>query len=318
MKGPKKIKVVPYNPAWPGQFAVQAELIRKALRDLCIAVHHVGSTAVEGLAAKPRIDIIAVIKASPEDAIQKLEAAGFLYKGEYNIPFHYGFTKRDGVEVNLHVYKEGHPEIELNLTFRDYLRSHPEVRDEYAALKKKLLQDKASFVKQDAMFTGYNLGKDELIRRVLKETKFDRLRFLRCVHREEWKVAKELRQRYFFDKVPIQDPYEWTFNHLDHVHFVLCKGVKVIGYAHIQLWPSSRAAIRILVVEENQRSQGLGKQFLHWIEAWLKQKGYQSLHTESSPEVVPFYKRLGYIPMPFDDPDGYSTDARDTPLGKIL
>lgn len=253
MKEPKKIEVVSYDPAWPKQFALQADLIRKALGDLCCDVHHVGSTAVEGLSAKPRIDIIAVIRHSPEEAIQRLEAAGFLYKGEYNIPFHYGFTKRGDVQVNLHMYGDGHPEIELNLVFRDYLRSHPEIRDEYGALKTKLLQDKSSFVKQDAMFTGYNLGKDALIRRVLKETKFDRLRFLRCVHREEWKAAKHLRQHYFFDKVPIQDPYEWTFIHPDHVHFVLCKGVEVIGYAHIQLWPKSRAAIRILVLEKKQR-----------------------------------------------------------------
>jgi GrpB-like predicted nucleotidyltransferase (UPF0157 family)/GNAT superfamily N-acetyltransferase len=314
----RKIEVTPYDPAWSKQFEFEADQIKKALGDLCIAIHHVGSTSVPGLAAKPRIDIIAVVKNNPMETITKLEAVGFDYRGEFNIPMHYGFSKRGKVSVNLHVYQEKHPEIELNLTFRDYLRNHPEIRDEYAALKQGLLERESSFEKHDSMFTGYNLGKDAFIRKVLKLAGFQRLRFVRCTHYDEWSAAKNLRQRYFFDKIPIADPYEWTFNHKDHIHFILCQGVDIIGYAHIQLWPESRAAIRILVVEEAKRHHGYGKQFLEWIETWLKMKGYHSLHTESSPDALPFYERLGYAAMPFNDPDGYKTDPRDTPMGKTL
>ncbi|HSX04545.1 MAG TPA: bifunctional GrpB family protein/GNAT family N-acetyltransferase [Rhabdochlamydiaceae bacterium] len=318
MKETRKIEVISYNPLWGEQFQQEKAQITQALGDLCVAVHHVGSTSVPGLAAKPKIDIIAVVGCHPSETVKKLEAIGFEYRGEYNIPMHYGFSKRGKVQVNLHVYEEGHPEIELNLTFRDFLRSHPELRDEYAALKLKLLEDKSSFEKDDSMFTQYNLRKDAFIRKVLKQTGFNRLRFVRCTHYAEWEAAKKMRQCYFFDRHAISDPYQWTFNHKDHIHFVLCRGMDVIGYAHIQLWPEARAAIRIIVVEEKQRNQGFGKQFLSWIETWLKWKGYASIHTESRPDAVHFYKQMGYTTMPFNDPDGNATDPRDTPMGKLL
>ncbi|CCB89430.1 GNAT family N-acetyltransferase [Simkania negevensis] len=318
MKEVRKIEVVPYDPSWPEQFEVEAGLIRDALGDHCIAVHHVGSTAVPGLCAKPKIDIILVSK-SPEATIQKLEKIGFKYRGEYNIPMHYGFSKRGERDVNLHVYQERHPEITLNLTFRDYLRSHPEVRDEYGALKLELLKQKSSFEKSEgSMFTGYNLGKDAFISSILKRAGFDSLRFVICTHHNEWKAAKSLRKRYFFDKISIADPYEWTFNHPDHLHFILYKGVEIIGYCHIQLWPQSRAAIRIIVMEEAYRNQGFAKQFLEWIETYLKAKNYKSIHTESSPDAVGFYQCLGYIDMPFNDPDGHEGGVDDIPMGKSL
>ncbi|MCP5504311.1 MAG: GNAT family N-acetyltransferase [Chlamydiales bacterium] len=317
MKETRKIEVVPYDSDWPKQFESEAKLIKEALGDLATAIHHVGSTSIPGLAAKPKIDIIVATK-NPEDTIQKLENIGFKYRGEFNIPMHYGFSKRGERQVNLHVYKKGNPEIELNLTFRDYLRSHPEIRDEYGALKLELLQKKTSFEKNNSMFTGYNLGKNAFIGSVLKRAGFNRLRFVICTHFDEWKAAKDLRKRYFFDKILISDPYEWTFTHPQHLHFVLYKGVEIIGYAHIQLWPEERAAIRIIVIEQTYRHQGHAKQFLKWIETYLQFKGYKSIHTEAHPDSVGFYKRLGYINMPFNDPDGYEGDPRDTPVGKLL
>ncbi len=318
MKETRKIEVTSYNPLWTEQFALEANLIKKALGPLCIEVHHVGSTSVPGLAAKPKIDILVVVKNHPAKTIEKLEAIGFEYRGEYNIPMHYGFSKRGLIGVNLHVYQEGHPEIELNLTFRDYLRTHPQLRDDYAALKFRLLQDKASFEKNNSLFTGYNLGKDAFIREVLKLAGFQRLRFVKCTHYAEWEVAKKLRQQCFFDKLSISDPYQWTFNHPDHVHFILCLGIDMIGYAQVQLWPASRAALRMIAIEETQRSQGFGKQFLTWIETWLQDRNCKSIHTESTPEAKQFYERMGYTVMPFNDPDGYKSHEKDIPMGKLL
>src|SRR5579872_2938376 len=121
-KKTKKIVVVPYNPDWPKIFEDEALKIKKALGANCLAVHHIGSTSVPGLSAKPVIDMIGVVK-TPEEAIKPLEYLGFKYKGEYNIPMRYYFNRSEGVDTNLHVYAEGHPEIELNLLFRDYLRN---------------------------------------------------------------------------------------------------------------------------------------------------------------------------------------------------
>jgi GrpB-like predicted nucleotidyltransferase (UPF0157 family) len=155
----KSIEVTQYDPNWPKIFDAEAAIIKQALGDNFVAVRHIGSTSISGMLAKPKIDIIGVVKDGGK-SIESLEEAAFTYKGEWNIPFHYGFTKRGGIKINLHVFEEGHPEIELNLTFRDYLRAHPSACAEYTKIKENLLSDEASFKKQEGhLFSGYNLGK---------------------------------------------------------------------------------------------------------------------------------------------------------------
>lgn len=318
MKQTKNIEVVPYNPDWPKMFKTETTYIKNALGSNCIAIHHVGSTSVPGLSAKPKIDIIAVVKDGIK-SIPSLEKTGFDYKGEWNIPFKYGFTKRDLVKVNLHVYEDEHPEIECNILFRDYLRKNTKERDEYATLKDTLLQDDNSFIKKNnALFAGYTLQKGPFIRKVLQKAGFNRVRILKCTDPEEWNAAKHFRQKYFFGKVNISDPYHWTFNHPDHVHFMLYQGVEMIGYAHIILWPEARAAMRIIVIDESKRNNNFGGQFLALCEKWLKSKSYNSIHAEASPAALAFYKKNGYIEMPFNDPDGDECGPPDIAVGKFL
>ncbi len=101
------IEVVPYDPDWPEVFEATSKLIFQALGQNCVAIHHVGSTAVPGLITKAKIDIIAVVKDTALVA-QALEPLGYQYKGEYNIPFRLFFAKRGGSpEINLHVFEEG-------------------------------------------------------------------------------------------------------------------------------------------------------------------------------------------------------------------
>ncbi len=317
MKQTKKIVVTPYCPEWPKIFEEEASKIKTVLGNNCIAIHHVGSTAVPGLAAKPVIDIITVVK-NAKDTIHPLETLGFTYKGEYNIPMRFYFNRSEGVAVNLHVYEEGHPEIELNLVFRDYLRNHPNARDEYARLKEDLLKEKSSYEKNNSPFTGYNLGKDAFIQKILKAAHFNRIRILKCTHYAEWEAAKRLRQKYFFDPLSIADPYTWTFDHKEHAHFILYQGVDIIGYAHIQFWPEHRAALRIMVIDEPFRQKGLGSQFLQLCEQWLKTQGVRSLHDEARPDAIPFYHKNGYVEMPFADPSGQPPSPHDVAMGKSL
>lgn len=313
----KNIVVTPYSPEWPRMFEAEAIKIREALGNACIAIHHVGSTSVPGLIAKPVIDIIGVVK-DFEKVIEPLEGLGFKYKGEYNIPMRCYFNRSEGIDTNLHVYKEGHPEIELNLLFRDYLRQHPEAKNEYGKLKEDLLKEKSSYEKNNSLFTGYNLGKDAFIRKILQTANFTRIRIMKCTHYAELEVAKRLRNKYFFDPLSIADPYSWTFNHPEHVHLVLYQGVEVIGYAHIQFWPEHRAALRIIVIDEKYRKHGLGSQFLQLCEEWLKSQGIKSLHDEARPNVVSFYRRNGYTEMPFEDPSGEPPSPHDIAMGKKL
>lgn len=256
----KHIEVVPYNPEWPKQFEHEADLIKNALKDNLLAIHHVGSTAVPGLAAKPTIDIIAVIK-DPGSTIPLLENAGFSYKGEWNIPFKYGFTKRGEVKVNLHAFEDGHPEIELNLLFRDYLRNHPEVRDAYTKLKYTLLEDEKSYLKNNGMFAGYTLGKSSFINEIINKTGFQGLRFLRCTHPSEWEAYLRIRKLESLDATQTGE---------SHIHFVLCKGTQVVSIAHLELINDTEAVLRFLGgdVETHLRQQ---------LERWVTQNGRKLL-----------------------------------------
>ncbi len=313
----KHIKVIPYNPDWPKQFETEASRIKDILGKHCLGIHHIGSTSIAGLAAKEAIDILCVV--DQLNSASALQSIGYTFKNELNIPLRYFFSKNsDALKVNLHVTELGHGFIDLNLRFRDYLRRHSESRQAYEDLKYKLLQDPTSLERVNGRFPKYTLEKHSFINSILDHAGYRGITFNFCTHYTEWEAAKQFRQTYFFGPLQIDDPYTWTFNHPDHVHLVMYKGTTIIGYAHVQLWKESRAALRIMVIEEGNRRQGFGRQFLDLIEKWLRLKNYKSLHIESSEEALSFYRKQGYWEMPFNDPDGHESDPRDTPIGKIL
>jgi len=314
----KIIEIVPYDPNWPHIFEQEAALIQRALGDNCMAIHHVGSTAVPGLAAKPKIDIIAVVKDLFFDK-SLVEAIGYKYRGGFNIPLRKCFTIRTvDRNINLHVFEENDPEIELNILFRDHLRENPAARDEYALLKYKLISQDSNHQQNDSIYRGYTLGKHDFIQNILQKSGFKKHRFVLCTHTLEWEAAKHFREHYFFGPHGIDDPYTWTFNHKEHAHLVLYQGARVVAYAHIQFWPYSRAAIRIIVVNENKRNQNFGTRFLALIEKWLRSLGFKSIHAESRQSSLRFYLKNGYTSMPFDDPNGDECGPPDVPVGKLI
>ncbi len=313
----KAIQVVPYDHNWPHIFEQEAALLRQSLGHNCLEIHHIGSTSVPGLAAKPIIDIVAVVQ-DPLLARHHLEEMGIRYRGEYNIPLHYGFDKRGDMDVHLHVYEESHAEIPLNLCFRDYLRHHPHKRDEYALLKEELIKDESSFIKEkNSPFTNYTLRKGDFIRGILREAGFHRIRMLKCNDHTEWQAAYHFRNTHFFGG--IEDPYTWTFHHEEHAHLVLYEGTDIVGYAHIQFWPDQRAAVRMLACDDEKKAnQNADSQFLALIEKWVKRLGIQSTHVESRQSSLGLYLKNGYTHMPFDDPENHESDPHTVPVGKVL
>jgi len=180
------------------------------------------------------------------------------------------------------------------------------------------VSQKSLHEKKDAIFSGYNLGKDAFIKQVLDKADFKGLCMRVCTHYDEREAARHFRQKYFFDKGPVVDSYTWTFDHKDHLHVVLYQGTEIIGYAHIQLWKENRAALRILVIDESLRNKGIGAHFLKLCERWLKLQVFTILQTQASPAAYPFYCKYGYLEMPFNDPDKYEGDPQDIDLGKML
>lgn len=135
---------------------------------------------------------------------------------------------------------------------------------------------------------------------------------------KEKKAALNFRQKHFFDQRGFKDPYAWTLDQKDHLHWLLYDGDKVIGYAHVQIWPEHRAALRIIVIDEQKRGSGMGKYLMDCCERELRKQGISLLQTEASPNAYLFYKKLGYIEIPFNNPDGEPTHPDDRAMGKYL
>ncbi len=136
----QRIQLAEYDSNWPRLFQLEARRIRAALGERVLLLEHVGSTAVPGLAAKPRIDVLLVVPDSADESsyVPPLEAAG--YRLQIREPDWYEHRVFSGPDtpLNLHVFSAGCVEIERMLLFRDWLRTHPKDRDSYERTKRKL------------------------------------------------------------------------------------------------------------------------------------------------------------------------------------
>ena len=156
------IEIVEYSPEWPLAFERESAAIREACRPLVVEVHHVGSTSVPGLAAKPVLDMMPVAGGPSEagETIPRMTALGYRCLGENGIPGRLYFEKdvdgRDAAHV--HLFPLGHPAIRTHLAFRDYLRAHPGAARDYERLKRELAakhrDDREAYTDAKAGFIG--------------------------------------------------------------------------------------------------------------------------------------------------------------------
>ena len=140
----QRIEVVPYDPAWPARFEGERRLLEDALGPwLEGGIHHVGSTAVPGLAAKPVIDILAGVRDREESraAFDSLAALGYCYF-PYRVEEMHWFCKPSPAfrTHHLHLIEPSHPRFAAELAFRDELRASGETAAEYEALKLRLAE----------------------------------------------------------------------------------------------------------------------------------------------------------------------------------
>lgn len=137
------IHVVSHDPTWVVKFEVEAGRITEAVGAAAVRVHHIGSTAIPRTKAKPVIDILLEV-ASLEVLDQKvpmLEMLGYEAKGEFGIPGrrYFRLDDSDGTRTHqVHAFEAGAANVVRHLAFRDYMRAHPLVAQEYGALKERL------------------------------------------------------------------------------------------------------------------------------------------------------------------------------------
>jgi len=134
-------KISPYDPRWPLAFAAERERIAPGFVGELLDIHHVGSTAVAGLAAKPEIDVLLVVAQHRDEALRQVFMAtlGYVRGSDLSAGHHFYRRDVDGVRTHkVHVCLAGHGQIRRMLGFRDLLRSDPNLRQRYQELKLQL------------------------------------------------------------------------------------------------------------------------------------------------------------------------------------
>ena len=163
---PQHITVLNYDPEWPLKYERERKAIAEILDGNGISIYHIGSTSVPGLAAKPIIDMMAVVRSleKVDDARGKFSELGYEYLGEFGIAGRRYFRKGGDERTHqIHIFQaDDWNNIERHLAFRDYMRTHEKERAEYDKIKTALAQ------RFPYDIDGYCDGKDAFVREMEK------------------------------------------------------------------------------------------------------------------------------------------------------
>jgi GrpB-like predicted nucleotidyltransferase (UPF0157 family) len=158
------IEIVVYDPRWPSLFASVRDRLTGPLTGLVDRIEHVGSTAVPGLAARPTVDLTAVVESLDHlpAVIGRLAPLGYCHEGDLGVRGRHAFTTPpDAPPHHLYVCAADDPGFADVLAFRDYLRTHPDTARAYAELKYFL----AERFRDDR--AGYTAAKSAFINRIV-------------------------------------------------------------------------------------------------------------------------------------------------------
>jgi GrpB-like predicted nucleotidyltransferase (UPF0157 family) len=134
------ITMTDYDPGWPEAYEREAVLVRDVLGERALAIQHVGSTSVPGLAAKPVIDMLLLVADSADERsyVPDLETTRYVLRIREPDWHQHRLLKAFAPEVNLHVFSSGCSEVDRMLAFRDHLRADDGDRALYERTKRRL------------------------------------------------------------------------------------------------------------------------------------------------------------------------------------
>lgn len=158
-----RVEVVPHDPRWRDAFEAEAKHVAAALGENVVAVHHIGSTAIPNIFAKPVLDMLVEVRdiAEVDGRRSAMESLGYEVMGEFGIPGRRYFRKdsREGVRTHhVHTFEAGSAEVERHLAFRDYMTAHPVEAQAYSDLKRRLAEEHPQSI------DGYMDGKDGFVK----------------------------------------------------------------------------------------------------------------------------------------------------------
>ncbi|MGB3193363.1 MAG: GrpB family protein [Limnoraphis sp.] len=164
----RKVEVVPPNPNWKQDFQKESQQIANIFGENLIDIHHIGSTSIPDIYAKPIIDLLVVVKdiTKVDEKNAEMESFGYTIMGELGIIGRRYFRKDNSAGIrthHVHVFAVGSTEIKRHLAFRDYLITHLEEAQQYSVLKQELA------AKYPDNIEGYMDGKDSFIKEVEKK-----------------------------------------------------------------------------------------------------------------------------------------------------
>ena len=143
MPPPIQVQLMPHDPSWAGFASLESEGLRSVIGPSLVVVHHIGSTSISGIVAKPIIDLMPVVTSLSEldEHRHEIEALGYEWWGELGIEDRRYCTKSDATTgrrlVQLHCFVEDSPHIIRHLAFREYLRAHQEIAMAYEQEKRR-------------------------------------------------------------------------------------------------------------------------------------------------------------------------------------
>lgn len=163
MKPHRPYTLEEYNPQWKETFKEVSHRVKEVLGNIALDVEHIGSTSVEGMTAKPQIDILVIVKDLElvKSKHGEMTSAGFTHHGRGYVSEdddYFSLNTNEGKRVaSIHILQEGNAKINYYLIFRDYLRTHPKERDLYISVKKDL------YSKHSDNYAAYDGGKNSVI-----------------------------------------------------------------------------------------------------------------------------------------------------------
>lgn len=131
-------KISPYDPRWPAMFQAEKHRLLRIFEAELVGIHHVGSTAVPALSAKPEIDVLVEVfdHRNQADRESAMHALGYVRGSDLSEGHHFYRRDIDGIRTHkVHICMTGHWQIQRMLRFRDLLRNDPIVRQQYQDLK---------------------------------------------------------------------------------------------------------------------------------------------------------------------------------------
>ncbi|MCC9087678.1 MULTISPECIES: bifunctional GNAT family N-acetyltransferase/GrpB family protein [Bacillus] len=162
----RKVEVVEFKKEWHEEFHQEKQRLKQIIQKSWIEGHHIGSTSVEGLVAKPIIDILIEVSHIKEidRKRESFEHLGYQALGENGVKGR-RFFQKGGLNRthHVHVYERNHPDVKRHLLFRDYLRVHPERAASYASVKEQLANQYPEDIQS------YMAGKNEIIKEIENE-----------------------------------------------------------------------------------------------------------------------------------------------------